>query len=156
MRSFFSFSLWFIIGYILDSLIEKDNICSTSPYYLLILSLTTISKSFIWLGFIMDSAVCFAEFRVAWLKVQAPPAYFYWLSAARYLIYTVINIYLYHLTSETSQIITAQLVIWIFCMILQAKYMICTLWMNKLLSNGINNPVAYAVGPIVKQATAGA
>ena len=104
----------------------------------------------------MDSAVCFAEFRVAWLKVQAPPVYFYWLSAARYLIYTVINIYLYHLTSETSQIITAQLVIWIFCMILQAKYMICTFWMSKLLSNGINNPVAYAIGPIGKQAIAGA
>ena len=145
MRSFFSFSLWFIIGFTLDCLIKKDNIRSTSPYYLLFLSLTTISKSFIWLGFIMDSAVCFAEFRVAWLKVQAPPVYFYWLSAARYLIYTVTNMYLYHLISDASQIITVQLVVWIFCIILQAKYMICTLWMNKLLSNqvdGINNPVA--------------
>ena len=107
----------------------------------------------------MDSAVCFAEFRVAWLKVQAPPAYFYWLSAARYLIYTVINIYLYHLISEASQIITVQLVVWIFCIILQAKCIIGTLWMNKLLSNevdGINNPVAYAVGSIGMQAMAGA
>ena len=140
----FSFSLWFLMVYILDGLIEKDDI-STSPYYLLFLGLTTISKSFIWLGFIMDSAVCFAEFRVAWLKVQAPPVYFYWISAARYLIYTVTNMYLYHLISDASQIITVQLVVWIFCMILQAKYMICTLWMNKLLSNqvdGINNPVA--------------
>ena len=104
----------------------------------------------------MDSAVCFAEFRVAWLKVQAPPVYFYWLSAARYLIYTVTNIYLYHLISE---IITVQLVIWIFCIILQAKCMICTFWMNTLLSNevvGINKPVAYAIGPIGKQAIAGA
>ena len=107
----------------------------------------------------MDSAVCFAEFRVAWLKVQAPPVYFYWISAARYLIYTVTNMYLYHLISEASQIITVQLVVWIFCIILQAKCIICTLWMNKLLSNevdGINNPVAYAVGSIGMQAMAGA
>ena len=107
----------------------------------------------------MDSAVCFAEFRVAWLKVQAPPVYFYWISAARYLISTVTNIYLYHLISETSKIITVQLVIWIFCISLQANCMICTLWMNKLLSNevdGINNPVAYAVGSIGMQAMAGA
>ena len=93
------------------------------------------------------------------LKAQAPPVHFFMLSAARYLISTVTNIYLYHLISEASQIITVQLVVWIFCIILQAKCIIGTLWMNKLLSNevdGINNPVAYAVGPIVKQATAGA
>ena len=107
----------------------------------------------------MDSAVCIAEFIVVWLKVQAPPVHFYWLSAARYLISSVTNIYLYHLISEASQIITVQLVIWIFCIILQAKCIICTLWMNKVLSNqvdGINNPVAYAIGPIEKQAMAGA
>ena len=154
----FSFSLWFLMVYILDGLIEKDDI-STSPYYLLFLGLTTISKSFIWLGFIMDSAVCIAEFMVVWLKVQAPPVRYYWLSVARYLISTVTNVYLYHLISEASQIITVQLVVWIFCIILQAKCIIGTLWMNKLLSNevdGINNPVAYAVGSIGMQAMAGA
>ena len=107
----------------------------------------------------MDSAVCFAEFMVVCLKAQAPPVHFCMLSAARYLISTVTNIYLYHLISETSKIITVQLVIWIFCIILEAKCMICTLWMDKLLSNevdGINNPVAYAVGSIGMQAMAGA
>ena len=124
-------------------------------------SLTIISKSLIWLGFIMDSAVCFAEFMVVWLKVQAPPVYFYWLSAARYLIYTVTTIYFYwyHLISETMQITTVQFVIWCFCIILHASctsFMICV---NEQFSNevnGINNPVAYPVGPIGKQAMAGA
>ena len=123
-----------------------------------VISLTTISTSFFWVGFVLDNVVCFTEFIVVWLKVQAPPVRYYWLSVARYLISTVTNVYLYHLISEASQIITVQLVVWIFCIILQAKCIIGTLWMNKLLCNevdGINNPVAYAVGPIGMQAMAG-
>ena len=60
---------------------EEDNI-----YYFRVLSMETISKSLLWLGFILDSAVCFIEFMVVWLKVQAPPVEFYILSASRYLL----------------------------------------------------------------------
>ena len=142
--------------------IEKEDIHSTrfntedGLYYLPSLCLTTISKSLIWLGFIMDSAVCFTEFMVVWLKVQAVPGHFYWISAARYLTYLMTTIYWYDLILETWQIITVQLVIWTLCRIFQASYMNC---MNKQLSNevdGINNPVAYAVGPTGNKAMAGA
>ena len=44
--------------------IEEDN-----TYYLRVLTLATISKSLIWLGFVLDNAVCFTEFMVVWLKV---------------------------------------------------------------------------------------
>jgi hypothetical protein len=120
-------------------------------------SLTTILKGWIWLVFIMDSVVCFAELMVVWLKVQTPPVYFYWFNGKHYFIHTITTISLYRLISE--QITTVQLVIYIFSGILQR---ICTaemISMNKQLSNevdGINNPVAYPVGPIGKQAMAGA
>ena len=142
--------------------IEKDNysIKEESHYNLPFLSLITISKSLIWLGIVMDSAVCFVEFMVVWLKVQAPGVFFYCLSAARYLIYIgtslVTTIYWYDLILETWEIITLNLATWTLCRILYACCMIC---MNKDLSNevdGINNPVAHAVGSTGKKAIAGA
>ena len=149
MRSFFSFSLWFIIGFTLDCLIKKDNIRSTSPYYLLFLSLTTISKSFIWLGFIMDNVVCFTEFIVVWLKVQDTPGYFVFFSVARYLYYILSTIY------YCKELIL--LLVWTLCRFFLALLM-C--WLSKELYNEVdgilNNPVVYAVGPTGKKAMAGA
>ena len=123
-------------------------------------SLTTILKSLIWLGFIMDtlhSFVCFAEFLVVRLKVQVPgqvPLVYHFLlvicsSLLDYLTETVDSI------SDTWQITTAPLASFLFCRI----FMIYNIYMNKQTSNvvhGINNPVAYPVGPIGRQAMAGA
>ena len=135
-----------------DGKMEKDEI-TFIPY----LSLTTISKSLIWLGFVMDTTVCFIEFMVVWLKVQAPPVAFYWLSASRYLSY-IFSVIFYYLISEneTGAMIVLQLVIWTLCRIAQTCYMCC---MNKELSNevdGINNPVVHAVGATGNKAMAGA
>ena len=105
-------------------------------------SLTTILKSLICLGFIMDSFVCFAEFLMVWLKVQVPPVYFYWLSVAHYLI--DITIYLYHPIRWGTDTRQSDLFFWIFNGICTFKL----IFMNEQLSNvvdGINNPVAYPV-----------
>ena len=66
-----------------------NTICLTGLWILIALfpdlfvgieSLTTILKSSIWLGFIMDSVVCFSEFALlVWLKVQVPPLYYFLL-----------------------------------------------------------------------------
>ena len=146
--------------------IERDNIHLTNQEFfegswrnkLPYLSLTTVSKSLIWLGFILDTVVCFIEFMVVWLKVQAPPVEFYMLSACRYLTYISSVIFNYLLISDnsTGAMILFQLVIWTLCRIIQTCYMWC---MNKGLSNevdGINNLVIHAVGPTGKKAMAGA
>merc|ERR550534_384646 len=98
----------------------------------------------------MDS--CLLCWMVVRLKVQAPPVYFYWLSANHHTVTTVATIYFDHLISETWQITTVQLVNFLFCCIFNG---ICTFkFLNEQLSNvvdGINNPVAYPVGPIGRQ-----
>jgi len=132
---------------------EKDNI-----YYLRVLSMDTISKSLIWLGFVLDSAVCFNEFMVVWLKVQAPPVYFYLIFVYRYLTYILVVIVYYDIKAENYswESITIQLVCYALCRIGQAVVM-C--FINKKFSNevdGIIIPVVYAVGPTGKKAMAGA
>ena len=132
--------------------VEEDNV-----YVLRVLSMETISKSLLWLGFILDSAVCFIEFMVVWLKVQAPPGIFYFLSVGRYLIYILFDILFaivyYDAKSENYSWL---LVLYALCRIGQTVLM-C--FMNKKLSNevdGIIVPVAYAVGPNGNKAMAGA
>ena len=145
--------------------IEKDNIYLTNQEYfegswrnnLPYLSLTTVSKSLIWLGFFLETVVCSIEFMVVWLKVQAPPVEFYWLSAFRYLSY-IFSAFFYYLISEnsTETMIILQVVIWTLCRIMQTCYMCC---MNMGLSNevdGINNPVVHAIGATGNKAMAGA
>ena len=111
--------------------------------------LTTISKSLVWLGFIMDNVVCFTEFIVVWLKVQDTPGYFVFFSVARYLYYILSTIY------YCKELIL--LLVWTLCRFLLALFM-C--WLSKELYNEVdgilNNPVVYAVGPTGKKAMAGA
>ena len=146
--------------------IEKDNIYLTNQEYfegswrnnLPYLSLTTVSKSLIWLGFFLETVVCSIEFMVVWLKVQAPPVEFYAHSVCRYLthISSVIFNYLMISDNSTGAMIIFQLVIWTLCRIIQTCYMWCV---NKVVSNevdGINNPVVHAVGPTGNKAMAGA
>ena len=117
--------------------------------YLPFQSLTTISKSLIWLGFIMDNVVCFTEFIVVWLKVQTTPCYFVFISVARYVYYIMSTI-----VYCTDWI---PLLFWTLCRFLLAIIM-C--WLSKELYNEVdgilNNPVVYAVGPTGKKAMAGA
>ena len=81
-----------------------NTICLTGLWILIALfpdlfvgieSLTTILKSSIWLGFIMDSVVCFSEFALlVWLKVQVPPLYYFLLvicSSLKLLIYLTVT-----------------------------------------------------------------
>ena len=144
--------------------IEKDNIQLTNQEFffgswrndLPYLSLTTISKSLIWLGIVLDNAVCFIEFMVVWLKVQAPPASFYWLTALRYLVYNIMSVICWYSLGSTWVVMAINLSIWTLSRIIQTVNM-CS--MNKELSDkvdGINNPVAHAVGPTGKKAMAGA
>ena len=121
------------------------------------ISLTTISTSFIWVGFVLDNAVCFTEFIVVWLKVQAPPVSFYWLSAARYVTYILSIRFWYDLISLNYTL--EMIICWTighFCRTINA---IAICFINKKLSNevdGINYPVVYAVGPTGNKAMAGA
>jgi hypothetical protein len=144
--------------------IKKDNIHMTNQEFfegswrnnLPYLSLTTVSKSLIWLGFVLETVVCFIEFMVVCLKVQAPPVEFYSLSACRYLNYILSVIFHYLLISDnsTGAMIIFQLVIWTLCRIIQTCYMWC---MNKVLSDevdGKNNPVIHAIGPTGNKAGA--
>ena len=144
--------------------IEKDNIQLTNQEiffgswrnHLPYLRLTTISKSLIWLGIVLDNAVCFAEFIVVWLKVQAPPASFYWLTATRYLTYNIMSVICWYSLGNTWVVMAIHLGIWTLCRIIQTANM-CS--MNNELSDevdGINNPVVYAVGPTGNKAMAGA
>ena len=138
-----------------DGMINEDD----KIYYFRILSMETISKSLIGLGFVLDSAVCFTEFMVVWLKVQAPPGIFYFLSVGRYLIYILFDIvlvFVYYDAKYYAWYCITVLVLGALCRIEQAVVM-CLV--NKKFSNevdGIIVPVAYAVGPIGKKATAGA
>ena len=125
----------------------KDDLYDYLPFQ----SLTTISKSFICLGFIMDNVVCFTEFIVVWLKVQATPCYFVYLSVARYSYCIVSTIYWYY--TEDFGILFS----WNLFRFLLTPFMCC---INKELYNEVdgilNNPVVYAVGPTGKKAMAGA
>jgi len=159
-----------------------NTICLTGLWILIALfpdlfvgieSLTTILKSSILLGFIMDSVVCFSEFALlVWLKVLVPPLYYFLLvicSSLKLLIYltvTAITIYLDHSISVTWHM--AYYIQWVSFLHCRIFNGICTIeminwlemiYMNEQLSNvvhGINNPVAYPVGPIGRQAMAGA
>ena len=196
--------------------VKNDTEINLPSYYLSAQSLETISKSLIWFGFILDSVVCFTEFMVVWLKVQAPSSSFYWISAGRYLTYIFSVIYWYDLIwmnyivdwkfgvwSLASVVcFTEFMVVWLkvqappssFYWLTAIRYLtynvmsvICwyclgapwfvmainlspltlsrIIWaynmyyMNKELSDevdGINNPVVHAIGPTGKKAMAGA
>ena len=117
----------------------------------------SISKSLIWLGIVLDNAVCFIEFMVVWLKVQNPPVSFYLQSAVRYVIYfcQFITWYDLNLVNTSIEIIGISSSLWTLNRIFGAG-MCCV---NKKMSNkmdGLNNPVIYAVGPTGNKAMAGA
>ena len=139
-----------------------NTICLTGLWILIALfpdlfvgieSLTTILKSSISLGFIMDSVVCFSEFALlVWLKVQVPPLYYFLLVICSSLLDYLTVTETVDSISDTWQITTAPLASFLFCRIFM-------IYMNEQTSNvvhGINNPVAYPVGPIGRQAMAGA
>ena len=128
-------------------------------YYLPAQSLKTISKSLIWLGFVLDIAVCFTEFIVVWLKVKAPD-FFYELSFYRYAVYCshVMDL-TYRLDIVNSSIdinVVLSSSVWILSRIFVAVFM-CIV-SNKLSNevDGISNPVIHAIGPTGKKAMAGA
>ena len=130
----------------------KDKLYDYLPFQ----SLTTISKSLIWLGCIIDNVVCFTEFIVVWLKVQTTPCYFVFQSVVRvtyhsYLTYLMATLD-WHGAEDLIMITINSL-----CRILFAKFVCC---LNKDLYNEVdgiqNNPVVYAVGPTGKKAMAGA
>ena len=129
----------------------KNNLYDYLPFQ----SLTTISKHFIWLGFVTDNVVCLTEFIVIWLKVQATPCYFVFISLARYLTYIMSTIFWHDL--EDWGLITTNLSILIVYRILLASHMCCV---TKELCNEVDgilsNPVIHAIGPTGKKAMAGA
>ena len=137
--------------------VKNDTEVNLPSYYLSAQSMKTIYKSLIWLGFFLDSAVCFTEFMVVWLKLQAPPAYFYFFSANRYVLYfwhgftwyfVEVNITWSNLALHLGLLLTYR-IFW-------AIAMCCV---NNKMSNkidGINIPVIYAVGPTGNKAMAGA
>ena len=101
----------------------------------------------------MDSAVCIAEFIVVWLKVQAPPVSFYWLSVGRYVTY-ILSIMTWYKKFTWKNVI-----LWMFGQLCRTVLAIGMMWMNKKLSNevdGISNPVARYVGLTRNKAMAGA
>ena len=121
------------------------------------LSLTTISTTFFWVGFALDNVVCFTEFIVVWLKVQSPPVIFYWLSAARYVVYMLTIRTWYNLISVNYTL--RHVIVWTLGHLCRTTYAIAMCFMNKKMSNevdGINNPIVYAVGPTGKKVMAGA
>ena len=124
------------------------------------ISLTTISTIFFWIGFVLDNVVCFTEFIVVWLKVQAPPVSFYWVSAGRYVTYILSIIPVQRLSMTWYENYTWEnIILWMFGYLCRTVQAIDMMWMNKKLSNkvdGINNPVVYAVGPTGNKAMAGA
>ena len=126
-----------------------------------VISLTTISTSFFWVGFVLDNVVCFTEFIVVWLKVQAPPVSFYWLSAGRYVTYIAVQslTYILLILNWYENYTWKNIALWMFGHLCRNAQAIGMMWMNKKLSNevdGINNPVAYAVGLTGNKAMAGA
>ena len=138
--------------------VKNDTEINLPSYFLPAQSLKTISKSLIWLGFVLDTVVCFIEFMVVWLKVQALPVTFYLISALRYVIYFLHAMVWYDLMSLTfaSESIGIFLCLWTLNRIICAIGMCC---MNKELSNkvdGISNPVVHAIGPTGNKAMAGA
>ena len=120
--------------------------------YLPFQSLTTISKSLVWLGFIMDNVVCFTEFIVVWLKVQTTPCYFVFISVARYLYYIMSIIWYWYYEDWVL------LLFWALCSRFLLAILMCRIC--KELYNEVdgilNNPVVYAIGPTGKKAMAGA
>ena len=147
-------------------MIEKNNIHLTNQEYfegswrnnLPYLSLTTVSKSLIWLGIVLDNAVCLTEFMVVRLKVQSPPVKFYWASVLRCVTFNIMSVICWSdLVSNKSFVaMSIPLGIWTFSRIMWACNMCC---INHTLSNkvdGINNPVAYVIGPTGNKAMAGA
>ena len=147
-------SFWSLVG--LEIVVAKINLKSENDDTSI--SLTTISTIFIWVGFVLDNVVCFTEFMVVWLKVQAPPVHFYLISALRYVIYFLHAMVWYDLMSLTF----ASESIGIFLCLLTLNRIICAVMMccmNKELSNkvdGISNPVVHAIGPTGNKAMAGA
>ena len=147
-------SFWSLVG--LEIVVAKMNLKNENDDTAI--SLTTISTSFIWVGFVLDNAVCFTEFMVVWLKVQALPVTFYLISALRYMIYFLHAMVWYDLMSLTfaSESIGIFVCLWTLNRIISAIW-IC--FMNKALSNkvdGISNPVVHAIGPTGNKAMAGA
>ena len=148
----------FIIKNKLTSL-KNDTEINLPSYYLPAQSLKTISKSLICLGFVLDIAVCFTEFMVVWLKLQAPPGYFYFFSADRYALYFLhfLCCYFVMLTVNiTWNGLAYHLGLWLTYRIIGAIAMCCVNYKMSNKIHGMNNPVVYAVGPTGKKAMAGA
>ena len=146
-------SFWSLVG--LEIVVAKINLKSENDDTSI--SLTTISTIFIWVGFVLDNVVCFTEFIVVWLKVQAPPIIFYVLSAVRYVVYMLTIRTWYYLISVNYTL--EHVMFWTFGHLCRTTYAIAMCFMNKKMSNevdGINNPIVYAVGPTGKKAVAGA
>ena len=132
----------------------KNNLYNYLPFQ----SLTTVTKSLIWLGIVLDNAVCLTEFMVVRLKVQSPPVKFYWASVLRCVTFNIMSVICWSdLVSNKSFVaMSIPLGIWTFSRIMWACNMCC---INHTLSNkvdGINNPVAYVIGPTGNKAMAGA
>ena len=129
-------------------------------YYLRVLNMEKISKSLIWFGLVLDSAVCFTEFMVVWLKVQAPPVKFYLLSVCRYLYYILFGIcYYYYYVIEAENYSWFSITLLVSYALIRIGQAVAMCFMNKKFSNevdGIIIPVAYAVGPTGKKVMAGA
>lgn len=139
--------------------VKNDTEINLPSYYLPAQSLKTISKSLIWLGFVLDSAVCFTEFMVVWLKLQAPPAYFYFFSVDRYVLY-LLNALCWYFLVLTMNIkwngLAFDLGLWLTYRLIGVVAMCCVNYKMSNKIHGINNPVVYAVGPTGKKAMAGA
>ena len=141
------------------TILTYDTEINVPSYYLPAESLETISKSLVWLGFVLDSAVCFTEFMVVWLKLQAPPGYFYFFSAHRYALYFLHFLYWYFVmftVNITWNGLAYHLGSGLTYRIIGSIAMCCVNYKMSNKIRGINNPVAYAVGPTGKKAMAGA
>ena len=147
----FSKTNWTIVKNDTEKFVEN-----LPSYYLPAQSLKTISKSLIWLGFVLDNAVCLTEFMVVWLKLQAPPAYFYFFSVNRYVLYFLHVLYLYFVAVNITWDLALYLGIWLTYRIIGAIGMCCVNYEMSNKIHGINNPVVYAVGPTGNKAMAGA
>ena len=138
--------------------VKNDTEINLPSYFLPAQSLKTISKSLIWLGFVLDTAVCFTEFMVVWLTLQAPPAYFYLYSAWRYVLYFwhVFSWYIVEANNLAWSNLELHLGLWLTYRIIVAIAMCCVNYKLSKKIHRINNPVVYAVGPIGNKAMSGA
>ena len=148
--------IWILIGLAMfGTKMQKDQ--DFLDFLLMIeKSLTTVSKSLIWLGFVLDTAVCFTEFMVVWLTLQAPPAYFYLYSAYVLYFWHVFSWYIVEANNLAWSNLELHLGLWLTYRIIVAIAMCCVNYKLSKKIHRINNPVVYAVGPIGNKAMSGA